>query len=331
MQTTEVELKVFTTLYALVILASLVGNTLLIYVVWKKIEVRSLTSFMFVNMAVADLLVTLVAMTWSIAIFYTEGKWLIEGAPGEITCRSVAFIAWVTPLASILCLSFTAVDRFYAVVHPFRLQVWFRNAKTLTPLIWIMSILFMSVILVTHRIDASNSTCIFDFKIWGENELSAIRGIFLYIFLVTYFFPLCITSILYGKTAHALWVHSTPGDETIQNHRQRQHEITKRKVVRNLIIIFTVFALCWLPAQVYHLFLAITAWQVSVKPIVMYLVYWLGHANSAINPWLYITLNSKMNTQVVLMTKRNLHLGNASVRQSQKRHGTHDQLKETHV
>ena len=311
MEHTHTEASAFTVVYSLVIIVSLLGNTLLIYIVWKKPEVRSLTSFMFVNMAVADLLVTLVMMPWSIAFFHTEGLWLIEGYLGEITCRGVIFIAHVTLLASILCLTFIAVDRFYAVVHPFRRHVWFRNAKVLTPLTWSLSIVLMSIVPVSYHLDAQSSNCSFKLEIWG-NETAGIRGVFLYLFFITYFFPLCTTSILYAKTAHTLWFRQVPGDRPLaENHQQQQQEVTKRRVVRNLIIIVAVFALCWLPAQVYHLFIAVTAWA-PVPPVVMYLVFWIAHANSAINPWLCITLNSKMSSQVSRMTWRIRHPRNAN-------------------
>ena len=94
---------IFTMMYAITMLVALVGNTLLIYIVWKKPEVRSLTSFMFVNIAAADLMVTLIMMPWSIAHRFTGGIWLIKGTLGEITCRGIFFIAQVTVMASILC------------------------------------------------------------------------------------------------------------------------------------------------------------------------------------------------------------------------------------
>ena len=70
----DTEAVTFTVLYAVTMIAAFSGNMFLIYIVWKKPEVRSLTSFMFVNMAVADLLVTLVVMPYSIAYFYTNDK-----------------------------------------------------------------------------------------------------------------------------------------------------------------------------------------------------------------------------------------------------------------
>ena len=292
----------FTVLYALTMLASVLGNALLIYIVWQKPEVRSLTSFMFVNMAVADLLVTLVMMPWSIAFFYTESEWQITGILGEITCRAVFYTANVSVMASILCLVFMAIDRYYAVVFPLnRRSLWFRKAKFVSPVVWVMSMILMSGFLVFFGLESQ--FCQSNFSVFGISyEDRIIRGFFVYIFLATYVLPLTAISVLYAKVAHKIWFHKAPGNQLIQIHQQQ--EITKRKVIRMLIIIVLVFALCWLPAQAYHLFLAITAWQVNAPDFVMYLVFWLGHANSAINPWLYIRLSGRIKSAFTRMVSR---------------------------
>ena len=156
-----------------------------------------------------------------------------------------------------------------------------------------MSMSFMSIILVFYSLESEHSWCSFNLAVFGyEYKNKVIRGFFFYLFVITYVLPLLLISILYGKIAHKIWFHKKPGIQGIQS-RQRE-EMTKRRVVRMLIIIVVVFALCWLPAQAYHLFLGITVWEDEVPPYVMYLVFWLGHANSAINPWLYIGLSSKI-------------------------------------
>ena len=84
---------IITVLYAITMLVAFAGNGFLIYIVWKKPEVRSLTSFMFVNMAIADLLVTLVVMPWSISLIYTDGLWMIPGVFGKVMCKGVVYTA----------------------------------------------------------------------------------------------------------------------------------------------------------------------------------------------------------------------------------------------
>ena len=146
----DTEWIVMTVLYAITMLVAFAGNGFLIYIVWKKPEVRSLTSFMFVNMAIADLLVTLVVMPWSISTIYTDGLWMIPGVFGKVMCKGVVYTIYVNLSASILCLTFMAIDRYYAIVHPLRRHLWFRKPKLTGPFIWIGSLVSMSVFLVIY-------------------------------------------------------------------------------------------------------------------------------------------------------------------------------------
>ena len=290
-----------TVMYIITMLVSLVGNILLLYIVWKKPDVRSLTSFMFVNMAVADLLVTLVVIPYTVSNFYTHGVWPMNGLIGQITCKAILYVAFFTITTSILCLTFMAVDRFYAVVYPFRRLLWFRKPKVLTPVVWLLSMAFMSIVPVFVVLQwypkSSKYMCVTNFTILGDKS-RAIRGVYIYFFVINYLLPVSVISVLYTITARKLWFHQAPGDGLIQNNQRRQQ--TKRRVVRMLIIVFTAFALCWLPGQVFQLYLAITEWSKDL-PIVQTACNWFGHSNSAINPWLYIGLNSKINRQFVSM------------------------------
>ena len=286
----DAEVSIVTVLYAFTMLAAIVGNSFLIYIVWKKPEVRSLTSSMFVNMAIADLLVALFMMPLSIVSAHTESKWKVSGLPGDIICRSYILISDATLIASILCLVFMAIDRYSAIVCPLSVHsVWFRKAKFVTPLIWVMSIALMAIMPVIYKFDYEY--CEIDPDVLGENATS--RGVYLYIFFITYIIPLAIICPLYAKAARMLWFNQAPGNHLIEEQQRRQL-VTRRKVVRMLVIIVVVFAICWLPAQALHLLWAAKAYGDNPPAIVMYLGFWVAHANSAINPWLYIALSTKI-------------------------------------
>ena len=286
----DAEVSIVTVLYAFTMLAAIVGNSFLIYIVWKKPEVRSLTSSMFVNMAIADLLVALFMMPLSIVNAHTESKWKVSGLPGDIICRSYILISDATLIASILCLVFMAIDRYCAIVCPLSVHsVWFRKAKFVTPLIWVMSIALMAIMPVVYKLD--DEYCEIDPDVLGQN--ATFRGVYLYIFFITYIIPLAIICPLYAKAARKLWFNQAPGNHLIEEQQLRQL-VTRRKVVRMLVIIVVVFAICWLPAQAIHLLWAATAYGENPPAIVMYLGFWVAHANSAINPWLYIALSTKI-------------------------------------
>ncbi|XP_022786010.1 probable G-protein coupled receptor 83, partial [Stylophora pistillata] len=246
----ETEVVILTVLYAITMLVAFAGNGFLIHIVWKKPEVRSLTSFMFVNMAIADLLVTLIVMPWSIAQVHTDALWMIPGVFGEVMCKGVVYIAYTTLTASILCLTFIAVDRYYAIVHPFRRYLWFRKPKLTVPFIWILSLAFMSIFPVVQTVEDHNSECMLSVYVLGD-PFRALRGIFLLLVVVNYLIPLSVISVIYTVTARRLWFHVAPGVEHLTGNRE-QLETSKRRVVKMLIIVTCTFALCWLPAQVVH-------------------------------------------------------------------------------
>ena len=290
MELSDAEVSTVTVLYAFTMLAAIVGNSFLIYIVTKKPEVRSLTSSMFVNMAIADLLVALFMMPLSIVSAHTDNKWKVSGLPGDIICRSYILISDATLIASILCLVFMAIDRYCAIVCPLSVHsVWFRKAKFVTPLIWAMSISLMAIMPVVYKLH--DEYCKIDLDVLGEN--ATFRGVYLYIFLITYLIPLAIICPLYAKAARKLWFNQAPGNHLIEEQQSRQL-VTRRKVVRMLVIIVVVFAICWLPAQALHLFWAAAPYSDHLPAIVMYLGFWVAHANSAINPWLYIALSTKI-------------------------------------
>jgi len=186
-----------------------------------------------------------------------------------------------------------AFDRYFAVVYPFRSSIWFRKPKIITPVIWISSMALMSVEVVVFKL--MDGACHFD-----DTVISAL-AFWSYILVITYLLPLAIICILYIIIAAKLWLHEVPVDHNVSEN-QRKQEIPKKKVIRMLIIIVVVFAVCWLPVHVYQMdeYLKMGA---SWPPALIYFCYWLSQANSAINPWLYIGLNGKMNAAFSKMVR----------------------------
>ena len=246
------------------------------------------------NMAVADLLVTSFVMPVSIEWLYSGGKWL-PGILGHITCSLVYFIFYVTLAASILSLSLMSVDRYLAVIFPLRRFPRFRRPKVLAVVVWLSSMVFSIPIAVVWRLVEYEPLGIFICT--PQYELERLggfgtKGYYIYLFLLMYLIPLFIISSLYVLVGRSLWRRNVPGVISAETEKRNKH--TKVIVVRMLTIITVAFAVCWLPAQSYHLILAFRPdIHRASPPYVMFLCFWSGHANSAVNPWLYILLNDK--------------------------------------
>ena len=274
-----------TVLYTTAMIVALTGNTLLIYIVWKKPETRNLTSFMFVNMAVADLLVAVFQMPCIITHLHVA----ISGFLGVFVCRFIFYVFYVSTVASIFSLTVMAFDRYFAVAHPFRRSIWFRKPKIIAPVIWTSSMAFMSIVPVAFKL-GNNGKC------WIEKSL--IFPFFALFFFVGFLLPLVIISALYTLVAQKLWFHEVPVDHTVGKD-QREQEVPKKRVIRMLIIVVVVFAVCWLPLHVYQMSEGVSHQTggngVRWEPyVIIYLCHWFSLANSAINPWLYIGLNERI-------------------------------------
>ena len=252
-------------------------------------------SFLFVNMAAADLLVTLVVMPITMATPYTGGRWL-PGAMGHITCTVVYFSFHVSIAASILSLMLMAVDRFLAVVFPLHRFPSVRRPKVLTLVIWLSSMIVMipaAVLWRTEENETGEMICGPSFKrMFGDNRRGT-TGFYTYLFLISYIVPLFVISILYGLVSWSLWFQKLPGEKLLSKGVDEKRHQAAKKIVRMLVIVTAVFALCWLPPHAYHLILVFNIeLHESLPRYVMYICFWCGHANSAINAWLYMLLTN---------------------------------------
>ena len=107
-----------------------------------------------------------------------------------------------------------------------------------------------------------------------------------------------ITIVVYTVICRKLWLRKIPGNVTTANLAAAQK--SKRKVVRLLVVIVLVFAICWFPSYINQYIWFVRPELSNSLPTEVQLCFlWLGHANSAINPCLYILLNSKFREELV--------------------------------
>ena len=262
-----------------------------IYIVLKRPYLRNVTNCLIANMATADLLMTFSAMPYSVAYTYIESRWF-GGIMGMVTCKILHFSIALSIAASILTLIVIALDRFFAVAYPFKRAGLIRNISATSAVIWMLSMMFMSPYLYYYKsllLEDDNYHC---FVMWEPlaDSFTASRIYFSFVFIAFYLVPLFFIAIFYSIVSVKLWRRRIPGNPTPAN--QRNAELSKRRTIKMLIIIVTIFALCWLPAHLMHFFIFFDEETYNKLPFLLLLiVFGISHANSAINPYLYIALN----------------------------------------
>lgn len=282
-----------TSLYAISFLVALVGNSLGMYIIWRKCGIKSSTHLLIANLACSNLLITFIVMPMSVAFLYNGHRWH-AGIAGAITCKLSQYL-FVFPIAtSILTILVVSVDRFFAVFYPLKGKV-FRRPRIMTATIWICSAIVMAPTLASFKVisspDGNEWSCI---SYFGEDPQIAemlIKFYYSSIFAVLYMLPLLVIAVLYTLVCYRLYHHKIPGNFTGRAYAVAV-EKSRRKVVKVLSMIVAAFALCWFPAHAMHYLVAFHTESYLRMPLYVFpLLLWISHTNSAIDPFLYILLS----------------------------------------
>ena len=240
------------------------------------------------NMALADFLVTVFAMPYMVIFIHVGVKW-IGGVIGQVTCKFVHFSYQISIPASIFTVLLVSLDRFYAICYPMRGQV-FRKVKLMTAVIWMSSAGYAIPFMMANDIYIKNNThyCVRFFAPFDNRNSPQMY--YLMTFILLYCIPLMILAVLYSLIARKLWQRKIPGNVSKARFRSRERE--KRRIVKALVFIVVVFAICWFPAHVMHYFVFFRKDIYSkMPPEVEVFFFWFAHANSIINPCLYTLIS----------------------------------------
>lgn len=291
---TERVLKCVT--YSIILFGSLVGNVLVICVVLLNRHMRTVTNYLIVNMAVADLLITAFNMPITIKIIAGSPIEWSESVAAELLCKFIPFCQSLSVASSVLSLTAIAVDRFLAVMYPLKRFISFPAAYVIMAVLWTVGIAVNSPFLYAQKIIVSEvdgvriSSCQ---EIWtpvfGEN---AAKDFTIVIFVLFYAVPLLTMSILYSFVVYKLWVRKVPGNQTTEN--QLRADKSRKKVLKMLLVVVIFFALCWLPVYITQFIWFFGSGRFPCGPpsVLAFLAYFLGHTNSALNPAIYVIFNS---------------------------------------
>ena len=126
--------------YSVILLTSLVANSMTVFLIWKKKRMRKTVNYFIVNMAVSDLLITTVYMPRQMIKFFIGPQWNVGGDFGAVLCKVVPSLHVIAVLASILTLLAISMDRFFVVVFPMKIMFNEIRVKMAVTLIWLLSI-----------------------------------------------------------------------------------------------------------------------------------------------------------------------------------------------
>ncbi|XP_020910204.1 QRFP-like peptide receptor [Exaiptasia diaphana] len=240
-----------TVAYSCVMFLSFTGNVLVILIVYKNRSMQTTVNFLIVNMAFSDLLQSIIAIPYrilNIVIANGTDRWFVEGIVGEIFCKFVPFLLDISVGVSVLSLVLIAFDRFLGVVYPMRASTISKRMHSCNlALTWVISMGFHSPLFFTFRLVTSLDGITYCTYSWNPMpDPSRSEEIY---FLVTstclFIFPLLLLISLYSTILIRLKRQKTPGNDSFRN--QKRIAKRNRNVLRMVLAVVVIFALCWLP------------------------------------------------------------------------------------
>lgn len=224
------------TLYATIFITGVTGNVLVCLVVSRQQRLRTSTNFYIMNLAIADLAVTILCIPFDVAVQENSYVWPF----GDFLCHIIYPIMTMCTFASVGTLTAIAYNRYMAISRPMRVQAGRKSAKINITIIWATSLTFVLpyITVLTTR----NSHC--------EETWSRLyqRSYTLFIFAFQYVIPLTMISLAYVKIG--LQLRRNQKNLTAA-HRAQDRDV--EKVVKMMVIVVLIFAVCMLPNHIFWL------------------------------------------------------------------------------
>lgn len=177
-------------IYTIVFVVGFLGNTLVIYVVVRYAKMKTVTNMYILNLALADELYIL-----GIPFLGTNSA-LSYWPYGDFFCKVCMTADTMSQFSSTFCLTVMSIDRYLAVVYPFRSAKWRKPkvAKILNGMVWVVSFLIVLPVTIYSHVQEQFNTCNIT---WPDpHDLWSIVFI-LYTSILGFFGPLFVISLCY--------------------------------------------------------------------------------------------------------------------------------------
>lgn len=287
---TEKAWKTF--VYSVIGLGSLLGNSLVILIIFKIRGMRSTMNYFILNMAASDLLFTVFVIPRVVSDLHSApSRWFVGGALGSFLCKFDFFIQDVSTAVSILSLVAIAIDRFYGVVFPIKAGLMSSGTfrRRILAATWFVSALFHLPYFYAYKL-FDDALCRYDWSPFLDHK-KASSVYFLIMSITLFFFPAIILTIVYSIIIITLKRQKFPGNQSVKDKKRVAKR--NRSVLRMVVAVVVVFICCWLPFNV-SMYIALFQWGSHVPCYASSLFFWvvfIAYSNGCISPCLYFIFN----------------------------------------
>ncbi|XP_038069752.1 neuromedin-U receptor 2-like [Patiria miniata] len=273
------------------------GNLLVCFVILRVKFLHSMTNYLLVNLAVADMLLCL--QEFFLYLMYSDIS-LLDFVPTsvggrELYCRLLGsdFLAWALVYASAYNLCVVTLERYVAIVHPLQYErkLTATRMKSLIALIWVISFLFSSPYLFTIESSTDPDQACSKLKDHHQ-EFQMLLKVFT--FFMGYLLPITLMSLAYYKIQVTLKRQAKALN--LRHARAAAYDlvIARQRLVSMLMIVLGALIILWTPVYTAILVCAyplhkglISFCDSDTYEFIVEFMDFFHYFNSVINPIIY--------------------------------------------
>ncbi|XP_031730962.1 C-X-C chemokine receptor type 1 [Anarrhichthys ocellatus] len=275
--------------YIFVFVLSVVGNSVVIYVLCSMKKVRGSTDIYLINLAMADLLFCLTLPFWAVN---AHSGWIF----GNFLCKLLSGFQEASVYSGVFLLACISVDRHFAIVRATRARPSHHLlVKVACAVVWLVAgVLSLPGAIQKESMspeEMGQNICYVNLT--GESSDHWRVGMRVLRHTVGFFLPLVVMAICYG------WIVVT-----LCHARNQQ----KHKAIRVILAVVLAFILCWLPYNITMLIDTLirgesiasgTCETRYIVEVVLDVTQVLAFMHCAVNPVLYAFIGEKFRNQLL--------------------------------
>ncbi|TSL82501.1 C-C chemokine receptor type 5 [Bagarius yarrelli] len=267
-------------LYSLFFLVGLLGNMLVLWVILRGAQMKSMTDVSLLNLAIADLLLI---FTLPFLAHYARDTWVF----GDAMCKLVLGVYYIGFYAGIFFIVLMSIDRFLAIVYSiFSLRIRTKACGIFASvIIWILAIAasFPELLYLGLETYGSEEVCSAYPKNKSHNHIKSVA--FIKMNILGLFIPLCIVGFCYSMVLRRL--------QTLRS--------SKKLAVRLVVAVMVVFFCCWAPYNIAAFLKALelkhilpSGCKISQRiQLALQATEAIAYSHSCLNPFLYVFVGEK--------------------------------------
>ncbi|KAH7966869.1 hypothetical protein HPB49_020206 [Dermacentor silvarum] len=270
------------------IVASVAGNMV---VCWKLVFKRrhrrvSKARVLFLNLAIADVLVACITMTSQVVWEVMGRVWIA----GDVFCRFFKFMQTFALVSSTYMLVTIAVDRHIAIATPLAPSP---DPWKLAALTWLASCMpSLPNVYVFHSVEVAPGKCFCASIFYDRGTPLYHRQIYMgFVFFMVFVAPLVLLFTFYTGILWTIWKHSSRSSKMGQ---QTSSSLPRAKVktLKMTAVVFGAFLVTNVPYMVQEVILAFgNPGILDANVVALFGV--ISASNSAINPYIFLYFENR--------------------------------------